>query len=689
MANDINKHERARQNRKCKLTSESTSVLRRAALKGIGATVFIGASGLSGSAQPQLLQNPSFDSSLSNWEVTYNDPDNQARGSAEWTSEYGGSAEMSVSGAPSNIIIYQDTATQIPEGTEFTVDVVSAGSLSCCGGVSLQIAGERVAHLRHPSNGDHQLSFTTKEERSAGTRFALRTAIWPGSGTAYVREIGWQLDNSDSGGTTETGPDGEPDIDARIESFTVNGGSFSPGSEVEATTTVENTGGDEHTFFVGYSATPDGSNSVYDDDGSTGQSVTISPGETVSVDLSLTLPADAPTGDYTLITSVWQESDPDNLSTRLDTSDQPITVSEPNSYFSVAVRGPFSSNAVADATVGLYHISVGTKTVSSVVDDVNQDNVEKISESSTSSGGVATFDESATEPIPDSELSELRSRYSNQILAIASKNSESDSGPWFDSILRDSDQFWDQDSQSTMTLAHQVLYPPTTVSDMQGEVSVWRTFSKGNRTSQIVQVGISRADSPKFGQDVDDLGDGGCSLRVPEDVEVLYENTQTYHSKRSNDVRHYDMASFAAAGFASDIPVQNLFADKFVPISIDEVEANARSEDVVYDVLGVTPLTSVFVGAYEHIVQPLMGDGRIIASLGEDVETSRNEYDTITSVSWNSAPFAVVFSVPLQFEDTESSPYEFVASGVWGDGNDKFTFELPLEISSSEISIPN
>ncbi|MFC4449091.1 PKD domain-containing protein [Halorussus aquaticus] len=105
-------------------------------------------------------------------------------------------------------------------------------------------------------------------------------------------------------------------IDARILNFNQQTGSFEPGDTVRAEVEVRNTGDSRHTFFVGYGVRgPDGN--WYNNDDRTGTTVTLDPNEREWVTLSWTVEQDAPYGWYDARTSVWAESDRDNLRTRL------------------------------------------------------------------------------------------------------------------------------------------------------------------------------------------------------------------------------------------------------------------------------------------------------------------------------------------------------------------------------------
>ncbi|WP_225334510.1 COG1470 family protein [Halomicrobium urmianum] len=107
-----------------------------------------------------------------------------------------------------------------------------------------------------------------------------------------------------------------PKIDARIEDVAVSGGTYGDGDVVETDVTVTNTGSDDHTFFVGYSAIdPEGL--AHTNGGTTGGPATLSAGETSTVTVEWTVESGAPAGSYDVHVAVWAESDPDELETNL------------------------------------------------------------------------------------------------------------------------------------------------------------------------------------------------------------------------------------------------------------------------------------------------------------------------------------------------------------------------------------
>jgi subtilase family serine protease len=104
---------------------------------------------------------------------------------------------------------------------------------------------------------------------------------------------------------------------ASVQSFSVESGTFVAGESVTADVRVKNTGDSTHEFFVGFDVKgPNGE--YYNNNGNTGTSVFLSPGEEQIISLSWTVEDGAPTGTYDGITVIWEESDSDNLNNDLD-----------------------------------------------------------------------------------------------------------------------------------------------------------------------------------------------------------------------------------------------------------------------------------------------------------------------------------------------------------------------------------
>ena len=135
----------------------------------------------------------------------------------------------------------------------------------------------------------------------------VNSPIWRGSHTD--RTSSWEVERPKN-------------IDAEIRSFNVptNIETHDQPNEVGAIVAVENTGNVEKDFFLGYSVY-DESGTSYDNSEQTGQSISLAPGEVeyyYQSDIHWTVEDSAPTGSYDAETSVWAESDRDNLQTRLD-----------------------------------------------------------------------------------------------------------------------------------------------------------------------------------------------------------------------------------------------------------------------------------------------------------------------------------------------------------------------------------
>ena len=108
----------------------------------------------------------------------------------------------------------------------------------------------------------------------------------------------------------------EPEYNAEIQSTSVDSEDVESGDTVDGSVTVKNTGNRDQTFFVGYSVY-DGTGTAYDNSGSTGRTVTLNDGESQTVDVSWEVKDDAAAGTYDARLSVWNESNRNQLETRL------------------------------------------------------------------------------------------------------------------------------------------------------------------------------------------------------------------------------------------------------------------------------------------------------------------------------------------------------------------------------------
>jgi hypothetical protein len=144
----------------------------------------------------QVLANPHFTSGLDHWYVA-NGVDwrehPQTPGSVTWSSAYGGSARMSVSGAPSSVHLIQSTNDVLTEGQQLVFEVWTAGMTSATFLVEIGTMGSggETAQLTEPADGQHRLALTLTRRHEAGTAIRLILVTWPGSATCWVTSVGW------------------------------------------------------------------------------------------------------------------------------------------------------------------------------------------------------------------------------------------------------------------------------------------------------------------------------------------------------------------------------------------------------------------------------------------------------------------------------------------------------------------
>lgn len=135
-------------------------------------------------------------------------------------------------------------------------------------------------------------------------------------------DIGLGLDAADASLSTER---------AAVDASTV-----APGDEVRASTTLENTGDEQHTFFVSF--TPVGEDGEpYTPAEPIGEPVTLNGGEQRTIDLSWTVEASIPEGTYDIELAGWYESDPTELVNQLVsvTREEAFTVDKPEGTLEV------------------------------------------------------------------------------------------------------------------------------------------------------------------------------------------------------------------------------------------------------------------------------------------------------------------------------------------------------------------
>ncbi|RQG96385.1 hypothetical protein EA473_04475 [Natrarchaeobius chitinivorans] len=156
------------------------------------------------------------------------------------------------------------------------------------------------------------LEWIVESDTPEGT-YDVQVALWEESDRD---NLSTRLDDEWDNGAFEVEEE-KAEIDGQVNWISPRTGTYTHGDSVETTANVENTGSSSHTYFLGYSVHgPDGE--IYDNDDGTGRPVSLSEGESRTVDLEWKAESDAPDGEYDVQVALWEESDRDNLSTRLD-----------------------------------------------------------------------------------------------------------------------------------------------------------------------------------------------------------------------------------------------------------------------------------------------------------------------------------------------------------------------------------
>jgi len=204
------------------------------------------------------------------------------------------------------------------ETVEFAVEVRNSGDTAAETVETRVFVDDELAHippLIDLDPGEQRWTVETGNQSFDAGEHTARAAIDPDDNIAEQSQSNNELER------TLTVGSGEAMIDAAIGWVDVDGGTYSAGETVETTVSIENTGTTTHTFFVGYTVHgPAGSS--YDNDGETGHTVTLDPGESIRADLGWAVEDDAAEGAYDVEVAVWEESDPDALSTRLDSVEE-------------------------------------------------------------------------------------------------------------------------------------------------------------------------------------------------------------------------------------------------------------------------------------------------------------------------------------------------------------------------------
>lgn len=119
-------------------------------------------------------------------------------------------------------------------------------------------------------------------------------------------------------------------VNATINAFDPPTGTYQTGERASAAVTLEHTGNESHTFYVGYGVV-DPSGTIWDNDGSTHEPVTLAPGETETVSVDWITEPIAPSGTYNVGAAIWEREEDGNLYGQLDVQqvDNAFTVDQP------------------------------------------------------------------------------------------------------------------------------------------------------------------------------------------------------------------------------------------------------------------------------------------------------------------------------------------------------------------------
>ena len=142
----------------------------------------------------RFLPNEDFTANLGYWfeshEIRAQDPANQP-GSVEWSSEYGGSAHLTVSGAPSEVSLVGYTNTILYPGDSVVCHVTHT-DMTGFGSFGLRIGGDyndfSVDKSSSPG-GESDVILSITNFYLPGTPIRMWLVVWPGSGEAWVHSI--------------------------------------------------------------------------------------------------------------------------------------------------------------------------------------------------------------------------------------------------------------------------------------------------------------------------------------------------------------------------------------------------------------------------------------------------------------------------------------------------------------------
>lgn len=159
------------------------------------------------------LRNPNFDSNIYEWlTCLWNNEQNPTPGTAEWSSLYGGSAHLAVSGSPGAVGILAPLQYPLPAGNQVTMTFycTDMSSANCWLGIGTLTGdtsggcGQRV-EASFPQGGPYTVTVTANRNYPIGAGVSVALMCWPGSAEMWVTSA-----HANCVGVDETGYSGQP-----------------------------------------------------------------------------------------------------------------------------------------------------------------------------------------------------------------------------------------------------------------------------------------------------------------------------------------------------------------------------------------------------------------------------------------------------------------------------------------------
>ncbi|MEO0091152.1 MAG: hypothetical protein ABIK61_00340 [candidate division WOR-3 bacterium] len=151
----------------------------------------------------EIIKSYSFDTSdkLDAWNTNYNARwefgTRDKKGSVSWSSEYGGTAKLTVSGAPCAIHFWRTLPIDLTFGDQVIIKFYTPSALYPIGGFDI-ILGPAEPHghkqsvsVSTESEGYYTVNMPiwTPGVFKSGTPFGVCVSVWPGSLTIYIKKI--------------------------------------------------------------------------------------------------------------------------------------------------------------------------------------------------------------------------------------------------------------------------------------------------------------------------------------------------------------------------------------------------------------------------------------------------------------------------------------------------------------------